>query len=188
LLDPLVENEEEEEEEDESGDEVDVSNAKVDIKTITIDEAVERFYSKKAILIDCRNAFEHKTENVEKMLTCPLRIAKGTKLSPEYEPVEEKDYIERLVSTVLGVGGDAAEIKAKAIVFVGGDADEEQSHIAALRALRNGFENVEIVDGSVSKWLKFYSPSGKKKKVVASGAYKTDLLASGAFNPFAGES
>ena len=188
LLDPLVENEEEEEEEeDESGDEVDVSNAKVDIKTITIDEAVERFYSKKAILIDCRNAFEHKTENVEKMLTCPLRIAKGTKLSPEYEPVEEKDYIEKL-STVLGVGGDAAEIKAKAIVFVGGDADEEQSHIAALRALRNGFENVEIVDGSVSKWLKFYSPSGKKKKVVASGAYKTDLLASGAFNPFAGES
>ena len=191
LLDPLGENEKEDEEEecgegitneDDRG-----SNAKVDIKTITIDEAVERFYSKKAVLIDCRNAFDIKTESIEKMLTCPLRLAKGTKLSPEYDPVEEKDYIESLL-TLLGGGGDATEVKAQTIIFVGGDSEEEQSHIAASRALLNGFENVEIVDGSVSKWLKFYSPSGKKKKVVAGGAYKTDLLATGAFNPFAGES
>ena len=102
------------------------------------------------------------------MLTCPLRLA-GTKLSPEYDPVEEKDYIESLL-TLLGGGGDATEVKAQTIIFVEGDSDEEQSHIAASRALLNGFENVEIVDGSVSKWLKFYRP--EEEKVVAGGAYK----------------
>ena len=144
LLDPLGENEKEDEEEecgegianeDDRG-----SNAKVDIKTITIDEAVERFYSKKAVLIDCRNAFDIKTESIEKMLTCPLRLAKGTKLSPEYDPVEEKDYIESLL-TLLGGGGDATEVKAQTTEEANGVRSNIPSHSGDTTAKQKCAEN-----------------------------------------------
>jgi hypothetical protein len=45
-----------------------------------------------------------------------------------------------------------------------------------------------IVVDSVPQWLKKYTASGKPKKVLAQGAYKSDLLSKGAFNMFAGES
>ena len=166
---------------------------KMHIKMISIDEAVERFYSKTSIVIDVRNAFDLKTESIEKMPSCPIRLAKGTKLSPVFENVDEDQYMENLLKIAFGYcDGDSVvveEIKTKkSLLFVGGDTDDESAKKVAIVAKRFGFLNVEIVDGSVSKWLKYYTPSGKPKKQVSGGAYKTDLLAAGAFNPFAGES
>jgi len=75
------------------------------------------------------------------------------------------------------------------IVFVGGDDDDERAETAAsyVSSSLTDFD-VAVVEDSVPAWLKQFTASGKPKKVLAAGAYKSDLLSKGAFNPFAGES
>ena len=88
------------------------SNAKVDIKNDYHRRSRGTFLLEgKPSSLTAETHLILKTESIEKMLTCPLRLAKGTKLSPEYDPVEEKDYIESLL-TLLGGGGDATEVKS----------------------------------------------------------------------------
>ena len=145
-----------------------------------LETAVESVLTKSVVLIDVRNQNEFRMEAVNGAVNIPLRDNEGTKLAPIFVPVSKESFAEALRSKVTNV-------EAK-IVVVGGDDADELAEIAGRYVVEAGFTNVAIVAESVAQWLKQFTASGKRKKVLAAGAYKSDLLAKGAFNPFAGES
>ena len=147
---------------------------------ISVEEAVERLLSESSMVIDVRNQFLFRTEAVDKCVNIPVRRAEGSKLSPTYVIVGKDAFIEALEAS--GVAKD------RSVVFVGGEDVDEQAGIAARYAAAAGFQDVAIVRDTVAQWLKRFTASGKPKRVLAAGAYKSDLLTKGAFNPFAGES
>ena len=147
---------------------------------ISVEEAVERLLSESSMVIDVRNQFLFRTEAVDKCVNIPVRRAEGSKLSPTYVIVGKDAFIEALEAS--GVAKDIS------VVFVGGEDVDEQAEIAARYAAAAGFQDVAIVRDTVAQWLKRFTASGKPKRVLAAGAYKSDLLTKGAFNPFAGES
>jgi len=119
-------------------------------------------------------------EAVNGAVNIPLRDNEGTKLAPIFVPVTKESFAEALKNKISSADAH--------IVVVGGDDADELAEIAGRYVFEAGFTNVAIVKESVSQWLKQFTASGKRKKVLAAGAYKSDLLAKGAFNPFAGES
>jgi hypothetical protein len=119
-------------------------------------------------------------ESVNDVINVPLRRAEGSKLSPTYTIVEKDTFTHALASVAAN--------KNQPLIFVGDDSPDERAQIAAQYALSARYEDVSIVLDSVPQWLKKFTASGKPKKVLARGAYKSDLLSKGAFNMFAGES
>ena len=147
---------------------------------ISVENAVESVLAKSVVLIDVRNQSEFRMEAVNGAVNIPLRDNEGTKLAPIFVPVSKESFAESLKNKVSNADAH--------IVVVGGDEADELAEIAGRYVFEAGFTNVVIVKESVSQWLKQFTASGKRKKVLAAGAYKSDLLAKGAFNPFAGES
>jgi rhodanese-related sulfurtransferase len=150
------------------------------LTAISVDDAVQRLLSKSSMVIDVRNPYAFNMESVNGVINVPLRRAEGSKLSPTYAIVGKDAFAQALASI--------AADKAQSLIFVGDESPDERSEIAAQHALSAGYTDVLIVVDSVPQWLKKYTASGKPKKVLAQGAYKSDLLSKGAFNMFAGES
>ena len=149
-------------------------------REIPLEEAVERVSRKSSTLVDVRNQFMFRAEAVDHGVNVPLRRAEGSKLSPVYSVLGRDAFVQALETARIA--------KDRSIIFVGGDDVDENAETAAAYASLAGYEDVSIVRETVSQWLKRFTASGKPKKVLAAGAYKSDLLSKGAFNPFAGES
>lgn len=151
------------------------------LEEMSVESAVEALLAKNIVVIDVRNDVEFRKEAVSGVANIPLRANEGTKLAPIFVPVTKDAFVETLKSKVRNP-------ESTKLVFVGGDDADEVAEIAARHAVEAGYANVAIVKDSVAQWLKQFTASGKRKKVLVAGAYKSDLLAKGAFNPFAGES
>jgi len=147
---------------------------------ITVEDAVARLLAKTATVVDVRNQYAFGMESVNGCVNVPLRRAEGSKLSPTYIALSRDAFIESLAAARPSPDGP--------LIFVGSDDVDERADVAAAHARSAGFRDVAVVPDTVASWLKRFTASGKPKKVLAAGAYKTDLLTGGAFNPFAGES
>ena len=151
-----------------------------DARELTVDDAVASLLAKTATVVDVRDQFAFGMESVNGCVNVPLRRAEGSKLSPTYVALSRDAFTESLAA--------ACPSPDVPLIFVGSDDVDERADVAAAHALSAGFRDVAVVPDTVSAWLKRFTASGAPKKVLAAGAYKTDLLTGGAFNPFAGES
>ena len=151
-----------------------------DARELAVDDAVASLLAKTATVVDVRDHFAFGMESVNGCVNVPLRRAEGSKLSPTYIALSRDAFAESLAA--------ACPSPDVPLIFVGSDDVDERADVAAAHALSAGFRDVAVVPDTVSAWLKRFTASGAPKKVLAAGAYKTDLLTGGAFNPFAGES
>jgi len=160
-----------------------------DVKLMSTAETVEQLLAKRIVVVDVRNQFAFRTESIDGTLNIPVRSATGSKLKPTYALFGRDAYLESFESAMLEARSKYPALDEMRIVFVGGDDDDERAETAAsyVSSSLNDFD-VAVVEDSVPAWLKQFTASGKPKKVLAAGAYKSDLLSKGAFNPFAGES
>lgn len=160
-----------------------------DIKLMSTAETVEQLLTKKIVVVDVRNQFAFRAESINGTLNIPVRSATGSKLSPTYALYGRDAYFESFESAMREARSKFPALDEMLIAFVGGDDDDERAETAASYVLNSSTDfDVAVVEDSVSAWLKQFTASGKPKKILAAGAYKSDLLSKGAFNPFAGES